>query len=340
MSTNKNALLRYQILDRCFSNFHRRYEIDDLVDCVNESLYDLYGTKVSMRQIRDDIKHMRDRLTYDAPIKAYQYDGKRCYYRYEDRHFTIFNNELSVEDVAKLRTSIEMLSKYRGDSENAWLEEVITNLEYRFGIKSNKENIVSFEQNEQLKGLEYLSDLIDYAINHIPLCISYKTYTGKESTTTVHPYHLKQFNNRWFLFGLEENEKYGNHITNMALDRIVSFRRSNVSFVPNTDFDFNEYFKDVVGVTIPNNDSKIYHIILKFSQKQFPYIVSKPIHKSQMIISDENCIVSIDVRPNNELITQILSFGPDVTVLSPSGFKKQIINRIQDTIKNYFSCAE
>ena len=85
MPTNKNALLRYQILDRCFSDFHRKYEIDDLVEKVNEALYDLYGTEVSVRQIRDDIKYMRDRVTYDAPIKAYQYDGKKCYYRYEDK---------------------------------------------------------------------------------------------------------------------------------------------------------------------------------------------------------------------------------------------------------------
>ena len=53
MPTNKNALLRYQILDRCFSDFTRKYEIDDLVDKVNDALYDLYGTEVSIRQIRD-----------------------------------------------------------------------------------------------------------------------------------------------------------------------------------------------------------------------------------------------------------------------------------------------
>ena len=69
MPTNKNALIRYKVLDRCFSDFRRRYEIDDLIDEVNETLYDLYGTSVSLRQIREDIKYMRDRVTYDAPIR-------------------------------------------------------------------------------------------------------------------------------------------------------------------------------------------------------------------------------------------------------------------------------
>ena len=48
MPTNKNAQLRYQVLDRCFSNQHRQYTIDDLVNAVNDALYDLYGTKVKI----------------------------------------------------------------------------------------------------------------------------------------------------------------------------------------------------------------------------------------------------------------------------------------------------
>lgn len=48
-------MLRYQVLDRCFSDFKRKYEIDDLVDKVNEVLYDLNGTEVKLRQIWDDI---------------------------------------------------------------------------------------------------------------------------------------------------------------------------------------------------------------------------------------------------------------------------------------------
>ena len=68
MPTNKNAQLRYQILDRCFSDYHHKYTIDDLIKKVNEALFDLCGTQISIRQIREDIKYMRDRVTYNAPI--------------------------------------------------------------------------------------------------------------------------------------------------------------------------------------------------------------------------------------------------------------------------------
>jgi predicted DNA-binding transcriptional regulator YafY len=306
------------------------------VDKVNDALYDLYGTEVSIRQIRDDIKYMRDRVTYDAPIKAYQYDGKKCYYRYEDRDFSIFNNALSVEEVSKLRSTIEMLARFRDGSKNAWLEEVISNLEYRFGVKGSGENVVSFEQNEQLRGLEFLGELIDSAIHHQPLRILYRSYYGIEHNTIVHPYHIKQFNNRWFLLGLEETDN-GNRLTNKALDRIVKFSRANVSFIPNTEVDFREYFKDIVGVTVPKEHPMAEKVVLKFDAARFPYIVSKPIHPSQEVISEEDCTLQISVRPNKELESRIFSYGPQVEVLEPEWLRQQIEGKIEETLKKYSS---
>lgn len=134
MPVNKNAYLRYQILDQCFSNKHRRFNIDDLVDFVSEKL----GYNISLRQIREDIANLR-LSPYHAPIKARKYDGKKCYYHYSDPDYSIFNNELTTEEVANLRSTIDMLSRYRGIPTNAWLEEVISNLEYRFGVKANSE---------------------------------------------------------------------------------------------------------------------------------------------------------------------------------------------------------
>ena len=47
---------------------------------VNEKLYDLSGTEVSLRQIREDIKFMRDSAGYNVPIEAYPLEGRKCYY--------------------------------------------------------------------------------------------------------------------------------------------------------------------------------------------------------------------------------------------------------------------
>lgn len=332
MATNKNAQLRYQILDRCFSDFRHKYTIDELIDIVNDRLIDLYSTEVGVRQIREDIKYMRDRVTYNAPIIAYPYEGKKCYYRYSDPDFSIFKNELSVEDVNNLRSTIDMLGRYRGLPSNAWLEEIISNLEYRFGLKPNSENLISFEQNDQLKGLEYLSELIDAVINHITLEIHYRPYRGVEFAHTIYPYYIKEYNSRWFLFGLgDETCK----IENLALDRIVSYSASNKPFKRNENIDFSSYFDNVIGVTIPNDESKVETIKLRFSSNRFPYVVTKPIHHSQMIVDGEPNTITIKVRPTQELDTKIFSFVPDIEVLSPEWYREQIKRKLIENLEKY-----
>lgn len=335
MPVNKNALLRYRILDRCFSDRHHYYDIEELVDKVNEAFIDMYGKTVSLRQIRADISYMKDRVSYDAPIEAIPYDGKKCYYRYSDPNFSIFNSDLSNEEVVKLRSTIEMLGRFRGIPGNAWLEEVISNLEYRFGVKANKGDYIAFDQNEQLKGLEHLSTIIDATVNHQPLLIEYHSYKGNKKTVTIHPYHIKEFNNRWFLFGLEQST-HGDRIANRALDRIVKLSLSDASFIPNTSINFKTYFDDVIGVTVPDN-TEVEHIVLKFEKNRFPYIVSKPIHQSQKIISEDQCVLQIDVRPNNELTSRIFSFFPDVEVLEPAWYRNEIKEKIKFTMQKYIS---
>lgn len=49
MPKTRNALLRYRILDHCFSNRFRKYTIDDLLAEVNAKLMDLSGTGISLR---------------------------------------------------------------------------------------------------------------------------------------------------------------------------------------------------------------------------------------------------------------------------------------------------
>ncbi len=277
---------------------------------------------------------MRDRVSYNAPIVARPIEGRRCYYTYEDPRFSIFSSELSVEEVKNLLSTIDMLGRYRSPK-NAWLEEVISSLELRFGIKANRDKVVSFEQNDQLRGLEFLSDLIDAIISHQPLKMTYRPYKGEELTTVIHPHYMKQYNTRWFLFGLEDHGEYGMSPVNKALDRIVKFTPAKVPFVENDQIDYETYFDDIVGVTHDRKHPDIEHVVLRFAKERFPYVVSKPIHQSQQVVNHEEGTLSIDVRINRELEQNIFSFGQQVEVLSPEWFRNQIIEKYKEIVKIY-----
>lgn len=336
MPVNKNAYLRYQLLDQCFSNKYRKFDIARLLDFVSDKL----GYTVSLRQIREDIANLR-LGPYYAPIEATPYDGKKCYYHYSDPDFSIFKQELSIEELANLRSTIEMLGRYRCIPANAWLEEVISNLEYRMGIKVDRENVIDFEHNDRLKGIEHLTPLIDATVNHQPLEITYKSYKGNEQTNVLHPYYIKEYNGRWFLYGFNETYR---HISNYALDRIKAFHNKDIPFIKNTSINFEDCFRNIIGVTIPEDNVSLEKVVLRFTPERFPYVLSKPIHPSQTVTDAGACEIAITVKPTRELRQQIFSFIPDVVVISPQWLRDEIRGKIAENLNKYQtmqnSCTE
>ena len=53
MPTNKNAIIRYQALDRCFSDFLHRYYMEDLIEACAEALYQYTGYDLSLIHISE-----------------------------------------------------------------------------------------------------------------------------------------------------------------------------------------------------------------------------------------------------------------------------------------------
>lgn len=94
-------------------------------------------------------------------------------------------------------------------------------------------------------------------------------------------------------------------------------------------------FDDVIGVTIPNDDVKVETIRLRFSENRFPYVLSKPIHHSQ--VQGEPDTIEIKVRPTRELNQIIFSFIPDVEVISPKGYRQEIEEKIKENLEKYSS---
>ena len=270
---------------------------------------------------------MEDSEGYHVQLKRVR-DGRKTYYRYEDPDYSIDEKPLSEKEIIQLEQTIAMLDRFKGLAGFGWMDELLMQLRYRFSVRGEDKSIIGFEQNDQLVGLKYLTPLFNAIINLQVVHIEYKDYKEKVHSWDIHPYYLKQYNNRWFLLGLNDKRQA---ITNVALDRIESVSLSSIRYIRNHKFDFNHYFNDIVGVTIPEDESsKVELVKLQFSPKRFPYVKSKPLHRSQLTVDEEKRIISIEVRPNWELETLLLSFGPDVEVLSPASLRDRIKQKVQN----------
>lgn len=333
MATNKHAMIRYQALDKCFSNRFREYYIDDLIQACNEAIYEFDGSVegVKRRTVFSDIRFMESTQGWGAEIKR-NYIGKRCFYRYEDPDFSINKKDLSEAELDKIDEALIMLNRFKGMDGFSWIDEFITNFEDKLGRKKSDTPVIGYEQNPFLKGIEYLSPLFNYIVNKQTLTVQYTPFKSPQRTMVFHPYYLKQYNNRWFVFGID-NERQDN-IISLALDRIDALEPASVQYVINERWDFGEYFEDVIGVSVPRA-GEVEEVVLKFDKERYSYVRTKPLHPSQRELDKENCVIQIDVMQNRELEALILSYGNEVEVLSPASLRERISEKIKDLANKY-----
>jgi predicted DNA-binding transcriptional regulator YafY len=326
MAITKTPLIRYKILDKCFRSTYRNYTIDSLLNKVNEELFQLTDSdenSIKLRQLRDDIAFMRSPEGWSIEL-AEVFDGKKRIYRYDDCSFSINNAPLNDVEMNEFQSAIQVLSQFEGMPQFEGIQEIVAKLKYDLKDKSITKPFIGFDSNQDLKGIEHFSFLYSAVQNKVPLKITYKDFKIEEPYTYIlHPYYLKQYNNRWFLFGLHEPSKKQDW--NVAIDRIVGVEVSNDEFIKNSSIDWQDYFSDMIGVSKPI-DSQIEEVVLHFNQLTGKYMENKSMHETQRNKwIDENTLeVRIKVYLNYELERLILSYGDSVKVIKP----QQLIDKI------------
>ena len=335
MPATKNALIRYKTIDRCLSNPYRRWTLDDLVDACSDAHYDAVGISkgVSVRTVQADIQVMRsDKLGYNAPIEVYDHK----YYRYSDPDYSIMNMPLSANDMDILKDSVDMLRQLVDFQQFAEMSDVVSRLQEKIAVYSQKQTpIVNFDTVPNLKGLQYLSPVYGYIRARQALRITYHSFTSWCSKTfDLFPYLLKEFRNRWFVFGARAKDMV---MFNLALDRIEAIEPINLKWQENPEFDSVHFFDDVIGVS-KNIGNRPTAIRLWVSRDQRDYILTKPIHQSQQIVErrpDGSIELEINVVTNFELYSVLLSYGPGLKVISPRFVNQHMKDSIAALAKLY-----
>jgi len=334
MATNKHAIIRYEALDRCFSNKGKKFFIDDLIQYVSNAIqeYTEREASISRRQIFKDIDFMRDTVGFNAPIVAIK-DGKKAYYKYEDPKYSITLKQINPIDADLLKNALEVLKRFKGIPQFDFIQELSLKLKKTFHLEE-LDNIIFFDQNEYLKNIEALGHILKAIQDKDVLTITYKSFNQQdEESFTFHPYFLKQYNKRWFVVGQRNDYETW---TILALDRIINFNKAYDQDYTPIQNDPEEYFEDIIGVSKPTDQASLF-IQIKINASLWPYIESKPIHPSQKVIekNDNYLIIQLDIIPNYEFYAQILSFGNAVEVIAPTDVRLQLKEKIEETSKLY-----
>ena len=178
--------------------------------------------------------------------------------------------------------------------------------------------VIDFEKNESLKGLDYLDTIYHAIVNEHPIQLKYRSFKARSANSFIfYPYLLKEYRNRWFVYGVRGN---GRVLQNLALDRIQSLEvLPQEHYIKNTFFDPNTFFDDLVGVT-KNSGSVAEKVGFKVAAAEAPYIITKPIHRSQQLVErlpDGSVILEIEVVINHELERVFFGYVDGIEILYP-----------------------
>lgn len=146
----------------------------------------------------------------------------------------------------------------------------------------------------------------------------------------LYPHLLKQYQNRWYVFGCYPNGEF----RSFGLERISKLSVSTETFKPKMKQP-KDAFNEIVGLVYSISD--VENVILTYTAEQGKYIKTQPIHSSQKIlVDDENEFrIQLRVRPNYELQEQILRQGERVKVLEPEWLKEEIKDRLKEALDQY-----
>lgn len=335
MPKTKNPLIRYLALDKCLRDTRKKYYIRDLLEACRKALQDYDGSSVEERTIRQDLQDMQRASFYAAPIERH-IDGHSAWYRYSDPDFSIRNLPMSQAEMDLLTDTIQMLHRFSGLPKFEWMNEVFVRFENAFQIKGDVGTAVCFAQNDGLIGLELFNRIFDAIISKKVLVVMYAKYGCDSKKHIVHPYQLKQYNNRWFLVGLETTNKEFKKIKVFPLDRI-----KNVSVEINSTYQeymgscIDDYFRHVVGVTVLENQP-VELVRVKFYHPAADYVNTKPIHHRQRVIKSNESyyIIEFELIPNYEFETILLGYADQCEVLEPLSLRGHIHKRALKIIEN------
>ncbi|KQC33033.1 transcriptional regulator [Nonlabens sp. YIK11] len=335
MALNKNALIRYKTIDKCLQNNMRDWTLEDLIDACSDALYDLAGkdVNVSKRTIQLDLQHMRgDALGYNAPIEVYE----KKYYRYSDPDYSITNIPLTENDMSVLSETMDMLKQFQDFSLFDEFKGVFQKLEDKiYTQRHHKAAVIHLDKNANLKGLELLDELYQAILKEVVLDLMYQSFKAHApSMIKFHPQLLKEYNNRWFIVGMrDENDK----ILTLALDRILGVDYDFKSRYKSAHLDADAYYEHTIGVTVLSN-RELQDVVFRVDRDNAPYVVTKPFHHSQKILEehdDGSVTFQIHAHLNYELERLLLGFGESLEVIGPKRLRRRMRSKFKKALQSY-----
>lgn len=215
--------MREMIIDQCLGT-GRAYTREELQSAVNKALEQRGMLPVMSKvTILKDLDEMNEKFyrIYDTYGIISEKRGRLHYYSYKDGIDSIYNRELTPDEIEKLQEVRSLLQGLRGMPQLEWLDQMSVRFDQQ--IIGPERTIASFEEGTPGDG-QFFQQLFNAIDRKLVLTIEYRRFGFESKERIIYPYYMKQYLRRWYLFATIKDHDF---VTCFSLDRILSVRENN-----------------------------------------------------------------------------------------------------------------
>lgn len=276
------------------------------------------------RITRDELNKawMRSSLSDGKPIQ------RRTFLNYRNAIERLFNVNI-VCDSSTYEYYIEKDNDHRRSVTDWLLDSTVTN-----NLITSAHDISDKIFLEEIPSArEHLSAIIDALRENVAVKFDYHPYTRSlpSRNITFEPYFVKVFRQRWYVVGRHVKE---DRVKTYALDRITHMEQTSEKFAVPDDFSAEDYFIDAFGIVVDKSEPR--KITIKAEPTRAKYFRALPLHHSQdEMVTDKFSIFTYHMRITRDLVSELLSYGSEVEVISPIELRTMMKTELEKALIPY-----
>lgn len=270
-------------------------------------------------------------IKYDAKLNGWYYDKKAGEHPYELPGLWFNAHELQA---------LATLSQLLGDLQPGLLEEQLRPFQKRIQqLLDNKQfGKTDFTKAIRLLGIgvrnggEHFQKVAEAVLQRKQLSITYHSRTdGLSRERVISPQRIIRYRDNWYL---DAYCHLRNELRNFAIDRIKAISPTDEKAKHIKERELDEYFAESYGIFAGKSDKTA---VLHFTPYRARWVAEETWHPKQQgqFLENGHYELRIPYGKAEELIMDILKYGPDVEVIEPQSLREAVEKRLLDATAQY-----
>lgn len=253
-------------------------------------------------------------------------------------HRTFFNYRRDIERLFNIDILCDNLNRYyiasaASPADEAFRSWMLDSFAMRGAVTSATDLSSRIDVEKIPSARNFLTPIINAIRDSKCVTFSYASFQRPipDRDISFEPYFLKLFRQRWYMIGRRTDT---GDLRTYALDRISELVITDKSFTLPEGLEPADIFGDLFGIT--SSKGNVHHVVIAAKPLTAKYLRALPLHHTQReeMYSDRS-LFHLDLKLTPDFLRELMSLGPDITVIEPRELRLMLVQQLRETLDNY-----